>query len=284
MSANSVAEPGPLGGLRHAQRRVVLVPLQHGAPGHRALLDRTDFENRSVAQDHPAGVDAQVPGEGQLGLGHRHHLGRDVVVGADRRSPLVELFGPGVLLALGVSERLGDVAHRGAGPVGDDVGDLRSPVAAVVVLDDLDDLFAPAGLDVQVDVRRPGPLWGKEPFEQRLVLLHAEQPGVLARTVERLVAASRESVQPGMARGWSGSEDGRDVSDHAFRPPHDSNGPVRGGGRAPSATRPDSRKLDCQYARRIHRWASKARGGCRLRDDRAVKAKECSHGTFGWHG
>ena len=32
----------------------------------------------------------------------------------------------------------------------------------------------------------------------------AEQPGVSARTVERLVAASRQSVQPGMARGCQG--------------------------------------------------------------------------------
>ena len=45
----------------------------------------------------------------------------------------------------------------------------------------------------------------------------AERPGVSARTVERLVAASRQSVQPGMARGWSGGEDRRDVPDDAFR-------------------------------------------------------------------
>src|SRR3954454_3797933 len=43
----------------------------------------------------------------------------------------------------------------------------------------------------------------------------AEQPSVSARTVERLVAASRQSVQPAMARGCQGLA--RDVPDDAFR-------------------------------------------------------------------
>jgi hypothetical protein len=217
MSASSVAEPGPLGGSRHAQRRVVLVPLQHGAPGHPAPLDRADLDNRSVAQDHPAGVDAQVPGEGQLGLGHRHHLGRDVVVGADRRSPLVELFGPGVLLALGVPERLGDVAHRGAGPVGDDVGDLRGPVVAVAVVDGLDDLFPPAGLDVQVDIGRPVPLGGQGTVRTAARTAPRRAARCLGANRRTPCCRQPQSVQPGMARGWSGGEDRRHVPDHAFR-------------------------------------------------------------------
>src|SRR3954465_1183144 len=43
----------------------------------------------------------------------------------------------------------------------------------------------------------------------------AEQPSVSARTVERLVAASRQSVQPAMARGCQGQA--RYVPDDAFR-------------------------------------------------------------------
>src|SRR3954449_928871 len=43
----------------------------------------------------------------------------------------------------------------------------------------------------------------------------AERPGVSARTVERLVIASRQSVQPAMARGYQGQA--RDVPDDAFQ-------------------------------------------------------------------
>jgi hypothetical protein len=249
MSAGSVAEPGPLGGSRHAQRRVVLVPLRHGAPGHPAPLDRADLDNRSVAQHRPAGVDARVPAERQQGLGHRDHPGRDVVVGADRRSPLVELFEPGVLLALGVPQRLGGVAHRAAGPVGDDVGDLRGRVTAVVVVDELDDLFAPAGSDVQVHV-----------------------------------AARRQSVQWGMACGWSGGEYRRDVPDDAFR--RRLTPIVRSAAAgAPSAHPPRQAGSSVANMRVVFQvWASKACGGCRLRDDPAVKTKESSNGTFGEHG
>ena len=68
---------------------------------------------------------------------------------------MLDLLAPGVLLALGVAERPGDVAHRRPGPVGDDVGDLRGVLAAVLGVDVLDHLLAPVGLDVDVDVRRP---------------------------------------------------------------------------------------------------------------------------------
>jgi hypothetical protein len=152
-----------------------------------------------------------------------------------------------------------------------------------VVLDELDDLCPPAGLDVQVDVGRPGPLWGKEPFERRLVLHRAEQSGVLVLIVERLVGAGRESVQPGMAGGWSGSADGRDVPDHAFR------GRMAAMARSAAAgsPRPSGPTAGSSIVnmRVVSIYERRRRvGGCRSWDDRAVKTKECSHGTFGWHG
>ena len=53
---------------------VVLVPLQHGAVGHPAPLDRAHLDHRPVADHHAAGVDAQVPrGVLQL-LGQLQHV------------------------------------------------------------------------------------------------------------------------------------------------------------------------------------------------------------------
>ena len=43
------------------RRAVVLVPLQHGAIRHPPPLDRADLDDRTVADHHPAGVDAQMP-------------------------------------------------------------------------------------------------------------------------------------------------------------------------------------------------------------------------------
>jgi hypothetical protein len=149
------------------RRAVVLVPLQDRSPGHPSPLDRTDLDDRPIADHHPAGVDAEVARRvsqlvGELDNDRRH--ARGLVLG-DRCGPLGDLFGPRVLLPLGVAERLGDIADGRARPVGDDVRDLRGVLAAVLGVDVLDDLLASAGLDVDVDVGRPVPLRRQEPFE-----------------------------------------------------------------------------------------------------------------------
>ncbi len=161
------------------RRAVVLVPLEHGAVLHPGPLHRAHLDDGSVAQDHPAGVDAEMAG-GVLDLGREgeHRLGdllprrSRLIVGAllggggGHRAPAVDLLAPGVGLALGVAEGLGHVPHRRAGPVGDDVGDLGGVVAAVALVDVLDDLFAAPRLDVDVDVRGPVALGGEEPLEE----------------------------------------------------------------------------------------------------------------------
>ena len=82
---------------------------------------------------------------------------------------MLDLFAPGVLLTGGVTERLGDVTNGRLGPVGDDVGDLGRMVAVVVVINVLNSLFTPVGLDIDVDVRWPIPVRGEEPFEKQFV-------------------------------------------------------------------------------------------------------------------
>ena len=154
---------------------VVLVPLQHGAIGHPPPLHRAHLDHRAVADHHPPGVDAEVAG-GILDLGGEvEHLVGDrsgpvlvvLRLGHRHRPPAVDALRPGVLLAGGVAERLGHVADRRARPVGDHVGDLGGVVAAVLVVDVLDDLLAAVALDVDVDVRRAVALGRQEAFEQQ---------------------------------------------------------------------------------------------------------------------
>ena len=66
-------------------RAVVLVPLHHAAAGHPRPLHRHHLGHRPVADDHAAGVDAQVPGEAEQLVGQGHHLLRHAVRRAARR-------------------------------------------------------------------------------------------------------------------------------------------------------------------------------------------------------
>ena len=151
-------------------RAVVLVPLQDRPVGHAGPLDRAHLADRSVADHHAAGVDAEVAREVQQLAGHPVHVLGDVVIhtGLDDRRPPVDLLRPRVLLPLGVAERLGHVADRRARAVGDHVGDLRRPVAAVALVDVLDRLLATVALDVDVDVGRAVALGREEPLEQQV--------------------------------------------------------------------------------------------------------------------
>jgi len=61
-------------------RAVVLVPLEHGAPGHPAPLDRAHLDHRPVAEHHARRVDPEVPGAvehlgGELGHEGGQRLG-----------------------------------------------------------------------------------------------------------------------------------------------------------------------------------------------------------------
>ena len=164
---------------------VVLVPLQHAALVHPAPLDRADLDHRAVADHHPAGMDAEVA-RGVLDLEREvdHRLGDRAVVlpgGDPDRAPRVDLLRPRVLLAGRVPERLGHVAHRRAGTVGDDVGDLGRVVPAVARVHVLDDLLAAVGLDVDVDVGRAVALGRQEALEQQ-----AERHGVDLGDAERV--------------------------------------------------------------------------------------------------
>ena len=56
-------------------RAVVFVPLDDGAVAHRRLLDRHDFADGAVSEDHPAGMDAQMARGAEQILGDVEHRG-----------------------------------------------------------------------------------------------------------------------------------------------------------------------------------------------------------------
>ena len=180
---------------------VVLVPLQHAALLHPPPLDRADLDHRPVADHHPAGVDAEVARDVLDLLGQLEHGRGDVVIGlmggGRHVAPGVDLLAPRVLLARRVAERLGHVAHRRPGPVGDDVGDLGGVMAAVALVHVLDDLFAPVALDVDVDVGRAVTFRREEPLEQqaeRHGVGLGDAEGVAHRAVRRAAPALAEDV------------------------------------------------------------------------------------------
>ena len=180
--------------LSHCTTRAVL----HPGPLHRHHL-----RHRPVADHHAAGVDAQVPGEAQqlVGqvddlLGHR----RRAAAPSASAVPALDPLAPRVLLAGREPERLGDVAHRRARPVGDHVGHLGGAAAPVAAVDVLDHLLAAAGLDVQVDVRVAVAGRGQEPLEQQAVA-HGVDVGDAQRVADRGVRGRAPALAEDVRRG-----------------------------------------------------------------------------------
>ena len=87
----------------------------------------------------------------------------------DLGAPPLHLLRPGVLLPAAEPERLRHVAHGGLGPVADDVGDLGRVQPAVLAVDVLDDLLAPIGIEVDVDVGLLLAQAREEPLERQPV-------------------------------------------------------------------------------------------------------------------
>ena len=136
---------------------VVLVPLHHRPVLHPRPFHGHDVGDGPVADDHAAGVDAQMP---RLAAQPLRQFG-----------DLLRRFGglvhPRVDDARRVPQCPGRVAQRATAPIRDDVGHLRRIVPPIAPVDVLDDLLAPPRFDVEVDVRRPVALRRQEPLEQQ---------------------------------------------------------------------------------------------------------------------
>ncbi len=159
----SIPRPSRSNFTRPAGRAVVLVPLEHRTVLHAGPLDRAELHQRPVGHHHPARVDPEVAGEVEHLRPRARARAPGTAAPASRtsanrvladRAPAVDPLGERVGLTGREPHDLGHLAHRRAGPVGDDVGDLRGAVAPVLLVDVLDHLLAPLVLDVEVDVGR----------------------------------------------------------------------------------------------------------------------------------
>ncbi len=137
---------------------VVLVPLHHRAVGLARPFHGDHIGHRPIADDHAAGVDAEVT---RL----VDELGRQV---GDHRRRVLHPARPGIHPAGIVTQCPGGVPQRTFTPVGDDIGDLGGVVATVLSVDVLDHLLAAGRFDVEVDVRWAVPFRGEETFEQKI--------------------------------------------------------------------------------------------------------------------
>ena len=153
---------------------VVFVPLEHRSAFHPPPFDRHHLVQRSVGDDHPPRMDPQVTRKPVETVTHVvDQLGgqpvRERCLGAEMVRPArVDVPGKPVDLGLGHPEHLAHVAQHRSRPVGDDIGDHGRPLPPVSPVAVLDHLFPAVGLQIQVDVRRPSPLFGEEPLERQV--------------------------------------------------------------------------------------------------------------------
>ena len=167
-------EPAPEAA-QHAERQhidlheaervdVVLVPFDEGALVHGGIADRHRLVEPLAGEDEAADMLGEMAREADELVGERDGL-------PDRRIGGIEpgladvIVGQAVAIAphrLGErgghvgrqAQRLADLADRAARAIVDDGGADRGAVAAVALVDVLDDLLAPLVLEIDVDVGR----------------------------------------------------------------------------------------------------------------------------------
>ena len=97
-------------------------------------------------------------------------------------------------------EDLAHLAQRALAAVADDLADHRRAIAAVALVDLLDDLFAPLVLEVDVDVGRLAPLGAEEALEEQVRARRIDRGDaerVADGAVRRAAAALTEDVAAG---------------------------------------------------------------------------------------
>ncbi len=137
-------------------RTVLLVPLDHHAPGHGCRLERHNLVEPARGDHHAARMLAEVAGQGLDLVGEPDQMAHARRVGIE--PGILQLLAEAVeIIAVAVraqafrqpvdlrrrkAERLADLAHRAARAIGDDVGGHRRPARAVALVDVLDDPLA----------------------------------------------------------------------------------------------------------------------------------------------
>ena len=165
--------------LHEAQRvDVVLVPLDDLAIVHRGGFDGDEFVQAVLGEHEAAGVlrqvareadqlARQVEGQAQAAVLQVQVQFGGFGFGDTFFRPAPDLAGERAGKVFGQAECLADLAHGTSGAVADHGGAQRGAVAAVGVVDPLDDFLAALVLEVDVDVRGFAPLGADEALEQQ---------------------------------------------------------------------------------------------------------------------
>src|ERR1035437_7229005 len=162
---------------------ILFIPLDDDAPGHAGGLQRHHGIECALADDHAAGVLAEVT---------RQVLRHAVELAKLAHARVVEVEAGFAELALGgvlwifefpgprqaaelfdgsdfEAQRLADLARGGAPAVGDDVGRHGGAVRSEALVDILDDLFAfVAAGEIEIDIRPLAALFAEEAFEEKV--------------------------------------------------------------------------------------------------------------------
>lgn len=104
----------------------------------------------------PTNVVEQVGGETGWKRSVEANRGRVVTVDIAREP---------IDLGLGEAQSLSDIAQHRPRSISDNVGHHRGPFASIAAIAVLDHLLPAIGFEIEIDVGRPAPLCGQEPFE-----------------------------------------------------------------------------------------------------------------------
>jgi hypothetical protein len=166
--------------LQDSQRiDIVLVPLDERALGHGGVFEGDDLAEGRLGDHEAADVLREVPREtedlsdqayeqldgavARVEAGVANHFLRNGLL-----VPPVERLGEHVDAVEREAEDLADVAHRRPRTVPDDFAGDRRPLAAVLLVDVLDDLLAAFVFEVDVDVGRLVALAADETLEEQV--------------------------------------------------------------------------------------------------------------------
>ena len=150
---------------------VVFVPLQHTAPFHTTPLHWTHFSDWTIAHHHATRMNAQVSWCVLHLLGKLQHLCGNAVVTTVYRyangTPRIHLFAPCILLPRRKTKSASHVAHCRLRSIRNDVGNLCSMMTTVSLIHVLNDFFAPAAFNININIGWAIALWRQKPFKQQ---------------------------------------------------------------------------------------------------------------------
>ncbi len=197
--------------------QIVFVPLDDGAVAHRRPLDRGDAHERVAREHHAARMDAHVAREAvdllavvvetPFGRFGRLALVRDAGR-AGQRFARVELARQPLGFFQRKADRFCHVAQRRSHAIGNDLGRHGRVGAPVALVHVLNDLFAVAMREVDVDVGNLLPFLGHETFEKQ-----AHPDRIHGRDAERVTDRRIGRRSPALAEHVELARRAHDVPD-----------------------------------------------------------------------